>query len=143
MGNGITIPANPQYKHFGIDSVPYEGALVAFVDALVELAKKNGSKDQVETSFDWNTIDYMFKGWQTLYPNTMKDFLDHMAMWRSQSTKYGVSREKGGAMIQHKMELPRPIHDMMKIIFPKQKWDKKFTEKFANRYVKLRGTDQF
>lgn len=129
-------------RHFGIDSVPYEGALVAFVDALIELAKKNGSTLRVETSLDWQTIDYMFKGWQVLYPKTSTDFLEHMKAWRRSSTDHGISRESGGATVQHKMELPRPIFDMMKIVFPLQVWDKKFSEKFANRYAGLKGTDK-
>lgn len=129
-------------RHFGIDSVPYEYPLVEFVDKLIELAKKNGSTLRVETSLDWNTIDYMFKGFEILYPTSSKEFYAHMAEWRRQSSRYGVSKEKGGAMVQHKMEIPMPVHQMMKIIFPLQVWDKKFAERFANRYAGLRGSDK-
>lgn len=134
-------PEDKEKNPWGIKNIPYDRPIVDFVDALVAIAKKNGSKDQVETSYDWNTLDFMYKGWKILYPKTSKEFEDHMREWRRYSNHLGISKEKGGAMLQHKFNLPMPLYQMIDAIFPKQKWDKKFVDEFARRFAMFAGSD--
>lgn len=131
----------PEKNPWGIDDVPYEKPLVDFVDALVALAKAKDAHRTIERDTDWEVLDFIMKGWLILYPVTAKEFLDHMKEWRRQSKRLGVSRE-GEAMLQHKFNVPRPVYDMIKAIYPDQIWDKKFVLKFANRYFALRGSDK-
>jgi len=127
--------ANP----WGIEYVPYERYFVDFVDKLIEIANKNGSKDQVETSYDWETIEFIYRGFYIFYPKTAKDFEKHMAKVRLLSNKTATAREKGGAEIQLQIELPRPLYQMIKTIFDKQQWDKKFIRDFAKHFPQFKG----
>lgn len=133
---------NKELNPWGIEYVPYESELVRFVDAVVDMAKKFGSKEQVTTEKDWELLDFIFKGWCILYPRTSKDFLDHMKEWRLRSNRLGIVRERGGAMMQHKFNVPMEIYSMIMAIFPNQEWDKKFVNKFASRFAQFRGSDR-
>lgn len=135
-------PQNDELNPWGIEYVPYERYLVRFIDALLNVAKKNGSKSRVETSFDWNTIEFMYKGWRILFPQTAESFEKHMNDVRHHSNTVGTAKEKGGAEVQYQLELPRPLHDMMKVIFPDQKWDKKFIQSFIKHFPTLRAAEK-
>lgn len=124
---------------WGIKNIPYETPIAQFVDTLVEVAKKNGSKDYVQTSQDWETIQYIYKGWTILYPKTSNDFLKAMKEWRLRNGR-GFSKE-GNAMIQHRLEVPSPLFAMVKTIFPKQTWDRKFVAKFISELPAFRATE--
>lgn len=125
----------------GIEWTPFEKELVFFIDNLLELHKRRGSPPQVSSETDWQTLEYILKGFETLYPQLSYDFYNNMREWRRLSSAHGISREKGGALIQHKLEVPEKVYNMIKIVFPQQKWDKKFSEKFARRFSSLTGTD--
>jgi hypothetical protein len=126
---------NPQE---GIEQVPYERQMVEFIDNLILFARKNGSSNQVKTSMDWKTLDFLYKGWAALYPKSASDFEIHMKEIQSVS-KHGIARDKGGAMIQHQLEIPSPLYRMMRVIFPDQKWDRPFVRKFSQHFPMMRG----
>lgn len=106
--------------------------LVDAIDALIEVANKNGSKGQVETSKDWQTVEFIYKMFSAVYPYQEKLFLESMKFYRSMERfNKGVSEEAGGASIQHQLEVPQKLYQMMKIIFPNQVWTKKFVKKLA------------
>lgn len=132
---------DPKKNPWGLKQVPYEAPLVGFIDALIDLAKKNGSKERVSTSFDYKTLDFIMKGYEVLYPQESKEFYTYMKEWRRQSTHLGVSRE-GDAILQHKFNLPQKVHDLIRVIFPKQEWNKKFVNNFAKRYGQFAGSER-
>lgn len=125
----------------GIEWTPFEKELVFFIDNLLEMHKKRGSPTQVSSESDWDTLSYIIKGFTVLYPQLAKDFFDNMTRWRQLSASHGVSRE-GEARVQHQLEVPEKIHGMIKIVYPDQKWDKKFVAKFARRFSSFMGTDK-
>ena len=122
----------------GITQVPYETPLVLFVDKLIEVANKNGSKNYIQTSYDWQTLDFIYRGWCILYPEYARPFEKHMQSVHLHGNKLGISRE-GEAIIQHQLEIPVSLFQMIKTIFPKQTWDKQFVAKFAKHFPQMRG----
>jgi len=120
-----------------IDQIPYESQLVSAVDALVKVAKPCGKT--VTKEYDWKVIEKIIKMWQVLYPEESEYFNKSMQTWRSHTKKSGIAKGKGGAMIQHKLEMPQKLHGLIMAIFPDQKWDKKFVNKFAKRFKLFAG----
>ena len=117
--------------------VPYETELVQVVDAIIKLAKGRGKR--VTGEKDWDVIEKVIRMWQTLYPQESKFFYDSMKKWRVNSKPSGINREKGGAMIQHKLEVPQKLYQLIEAVYPDQKWDKRFVEKFAKRFELFAG----
>lgn len=124
-----------------IDYVLYEKHYVDYVDSLLKLAKKNESSLYVKSDRDWETINFLYKGWRIFFPVTSKDFEKHMSVHRAVSKDKGIAKEEGGAIIQHMIEVPRPLYDMIHSIFPMQTWDKKFTAKFSEKLPQFKGSD--
>lgn len=122
---------------WNLTQIPYERPIVGFIDALIEMANQNSSKDSIKWDKDWQTMEFLFKGFEALYPKTASDFYEHMANIRRHSK--GVARVKD-ALIENKMEIPMPLFNMIKIIWKDQKFDKKFVEEFARRFPSLKST---
>lgn len=109
------------------------------MDKLVDVAKRNGSKNVVETSLDWKTIEFMYKGFKILYPMSARDFENSMNFFRtSEQFNKGMSKE-GSALIQHLVEVPAPLYHMVKVIFPLQPWDRKFITALGNHLPQLKA----
>lgn len=123
-----------------IEMVPVYRQLSEAIDSIIEVANKNGSKDSVVTSGDWETVIYIFKVWETLYPQQASDFYKSMSFFRSHETT-GVAKDKGGATIQHQLEVPQQFYLMFKVFFPKQKWDKKFVRGLSSVLPQLKAND--
>ena len=122
-----------------IKFVPYEGYLVEAVDSIVNLAKRNGCGKTIIREKDWEVLEQIIKMWQIIYPQESDFFYKSMKKWWEHTKRLGVSKEKGGAMIQHKLEVPQKLYQMIEAIFPNQKWDKKFVNKFAKRFKIFAG----
>lgn len=115
----------------GIDMVPFPMPLVDAIDALILFARENGSGGSVQSERDWKTMEKIIEVWGTLYPDHAKIFIqDQKKKWSGLLNDYAASEEKGTTMRQH-IEMPQKLHQMIKIIFPEQVWDKKFLMKFA------------
>lgn len=127
---------------WGLEEVPYERYMVEYVDKLIEVAKNNGSKGRVQTSLDWKTMEFIYKGWKVLYPKSSQEFESNMKLWRLRANDWGVSKEKGGAMIQHQLEVPMPLYQLIAAIFTDQTWDKKFVKSFARHFPQFMGSDK-
>jgi hypothetical protein len=126
----------------GIKMIPYEREIVAFIDKLLEVANRNGSKGALQTSLDWNTLDFLYKGWKVLYPEDASTFENHMKQTHTLNYRRdGIAKEKN-AMIQHILEIPSPLYQMIKVIFPDQKWDKRFVRDFAKHFPGMRGYEK-
>ena len=120
----------------GINYIPYERPVVDFIDKLLDVAKTNGSKDDIKTSYDWKTLEFLYKGWSILYPVSARDFEKHMKRVRTDTRNNGVVHE-GSAMLQSLVEIPQPLYRMIRIIFPKQKWDRKFIDRFVTYFPQM------
>jgi hypothetical protein len=128
-------------KHQKIVQIPFERQMVEFVDNLVLIARKNGSSMFVKTSKDWDTIDFIYKGFAVLYPKTAEDFAKHMIVVHNATQfNHGIVKEKNGAMLEHILEIPAPLYKMIDVIFPMQKWDRKFANKFRSHFPLMAGS---
>lgn len=126
----------------GLEYVPYETPLVNAIDKLIEIAKKNESKDSIQREKDWETMEWIVKLWSYLYPDHFYQFSKHMKELRSHANMNGVAKEHGGAMIQHQLEIPQRLYQMIGVVFPYQKFDKKFVAQFASKLPMFKGADK-
>lgn len=113
--------------------VPYEKPLVDAVEHLIRLARRAGGNGTISTEKHWEITSFIFNLWTSLYPQEYTDFRAFQARQKHDQKNNAVAREKGGAMVQHQLEIPRKFHDLLAVIFPKQKYDKVFVAKLAQR----------
>lgn len=125
---------------WGIEMIPYEKPIVEFVEALLDVAQQNGSKEQIYHEADWKTMEFMYKGWSILYPKSAADFDKEMKKLRSASTRHAIARDKKGAIMQHKLKVPRPFYQMMQTIWRHQEFDERFVNEFARRFPAFKIT---
>ncbi|PWT73683.1 MAG: hypothetical protein C5B59_12885 [Bacteroidetes bacterium] len=116
--------------------VPFEKPLVDAVDSIIAFANKNGSRRYVNTSKDWDTIRYIFQIWKTLFPDEFKRFSESVEYFREYQES-SIAKENT-AMVQHKMEIPQHLHQMVKVIFKEQQWDKPFLNKMVETIPELK-----
>lgn len=134
---------NPKFDHpmnkikGDIKMEPFPRITVEVVDRLVEIAKKNGSKDVVQTSKDWDTIAKMYEVFRVFFPKTEAAFVEGIQDFRKRENAHGIGKE-GGAAVQHQLEVPMPLFQMIETIFPQQKWDKKFVKGIAQVLPQLK-----
>ncbi len=121
----------------GIHYEPFAAHVVEAVDYLIDIAKKNGSKDHVQTSADWATIREIFVLYAKMYPKHYEEFIKGIKEFRQIELSHGIGGDKG-ARIQHVLEVPDKFHAMVKIIFPLQEWNRKFCLRLAKECPALR-----
>lgn len=122
--------------------VPYEWPIVRFVDYIIDKRIELGRPTMITNENHWNLLELIIKGWSDLYPKHSHDFFQHMRTIRSHANHLGVAREKGGATLQHQVEIPEKLYSLIRIAFPNQKWDKNFILKFARRMPAFMGADK-
>lgn len=116
---------------------PFDALTVEAVDRIVEIAKKNGSQDYIQTEADWRTVETIYKVFSIMYPETNKDFEKAVKSFRDKSNTHGIGKD-GEGLVQHTLEVPQPFYQMMKTIFPLQEWDRKFCLKMAQKLPQLK-----
>lgn len=109
---------------------PFDERTVKAVDKIIEVAKNNGSKSHVQTSYDWKTIEFIYYVWQRSYPTHYRDFMNSIHWFRQNELDHGIGGDKG-ARIQHQLEIPEKLYTMIMSVFPDQVWDRKFIMQFA------------
>jgi hypothetical protein len=124
-----------------LNYVPYERDLVKFVDYIIDKRIALGRPTTITNEAHWDLIIFILRGWYALFPEYAGQFFKHMKEVRLRAKHLGVSRE-GEAMLQHLVEVPQSLYQMIDIAFPDQKWDKKFILKFAKRIPALAGADK-
>lgn len=127
-------------KMAGVHWEAFPEHIVKAVDYVVDIAKKNGSKDYVQTSADWATIREVFNLYAKMYPQHFAEFAKGIREFRKVEYDHGIGGDKG-ARIQHVLEVPEKFHAMLKAIFPMQKWDRKFTLRLAKECPALKPID--
>lgn len=114
--------------------VPFPRKVVQAVDYLIEFAKGNGSNTKrVETERDWETMAVIFTVWAKLYPKHYKVFLRSQERLKENAKNKFAWVGSGDFDFQHALEVPQKLFQMIKIIFPDQKWDKDFVSKFSRK----------
>lgn len=116
--------------------VSFPKHMVEAVDSLVLLAREHGSNAKtIESEADWKVVEGIFKVWVAYCPKEYKAFSQSQKdVRRGSFNRFASSEERGGAMIKHQLNLPMHFDAMLRAIYPKQKWDKKFIAKIARRF---------
>lgn len=124
-------------EELDIHMEPFARHVVMGTDFIVETAKKNGSKSHVQTTADLKTLRAIFDVWSKMYPDYYNDFMKSIAWFRANEQDHGVGGDKG-AKIQHQLEIPEKLYQMIMAIFPDQKWDRKFIMKLVKALPELK-----
>jgi hypothetical protein len=122
----------------GLYQVPFPKSVVEWVDKMIEFKSKNHCHDMVLDEQDWDLIEFLYKGWEVIYPIEAREFFDSMDYIRAHTVNHGVSKDRGEATIQHQLEIPENFYKMFRVMFPYQNWDKKFVTKFINRFKQFK-----
>lgn len=108
----------------------FERRVVDTVDRIIELA--HGQRDLITSESDWKVVEELLKFWAMQWPQEYIEFKGSIRNIRETRRDGGYSTSKE---IKYVGALPsQRFMKMMKAIFPGQQWDKKFTQKFVNRF---------
>lgn len=111
------------------------------VDKIVELAKDRPTF--VDGDKDWEVIWELFKLWYSEYPEQYDDFQRSVSEIRkNMKTANGVFKEDGSDLWQRQLEVPVTFYNMIRAIYPNQKWDRKFVRGLAMRIPILKVADK-
>lgn len=117
---------------FDVQYVAVSATKLAQVEKIIELAK--GRPTFVDGDKDWEVIWGLFVLWYTEYPEQYHEFQKSIAEIRSQlKNKDGLFKENGADLWQRQLEIPQTFYNMIKAIYPDQKWDRKFVKGLAIR----------
>lgn len=108
----------------------FQREVVDAVDAIVELA--HGEREFVTTENDWKVFEELLKFWAKKWPDEYMEFKSVVSDIRATRNSGGYSQSKE---IKYVGALPsQRFMKMVKVIFPAQQWDKKFTNKFVKKF---------
>lgn len=117
-----------------VEQIQVPLSLVTALDGILKIASKGSNEGYVECAKDWDALVYLYKLWKEFYPQEHKDFIRSCDIYRSSYTfNKGISKEKGGAAVQHFLEMPETLHSMIMVVFPKVKYDRKFAKGLIDR----------
>lgn len=117
---------------FDVQYVAVSATKLAQVEKIVELAK--GRPTFVDGDKDWEVIWELFVLWYTEYPEEYHEFQKSIAEIRKElKNKNGLFKENGADLWQRQLEIPMTFYNMIKAIYPDQKWDRKFVKGLAIR----------
>jgi hypothetical protein len=112
------------------------------VDAVIEAGKHTSPTGQVETEQDWDVLISLYKLWRKYYPNHYQAFKQHLEIYRELNREdLGIKKDKGGGMIQHRLEIPERFHEMLTAFFPNIKYDRKFIKTLLYKLPEFRVSD--
>lgn len=115
--------------------------VVEAVDSLILYANKNKAYSPiVESPVDWKIIEGIYRLFSIMYPNTEKEFIKSIKHFKTTEVNKGIARE-GEGMIQHQLEVPQPLYQMINSFFPQQKWDKQFVKEISQVLPQLKTND--
>lgn len=116
---------NPDFSY---DLRPINKTFVRAVDILLE---KTGNRNFVRTEQDWEAMEEVFRFYWKRWPGDAKEFSEIIPDIRKMSAPGGYSKSKE---IKYVGAVPPLLMKLIKIIFPDQQWDKKFSNTFVKRY---------
>lgn len=136
-----TVVNDPE-KELNIRYEAFPRSYVEVIDRLIDLAKKNGSKDVIQSSRDWQTIEYIYKAFSILFPNEHAQFEKNMQELRARQLNRNSIAKQDGGMIQFQLNMPQKLYDMIITFFPKQAFDKKFVQGLAKHLPVLQVAER-
>lgn len=111
------------------------------VEKIVELAK--GRPTFVDGDKDWEVIWELFILWYTEFPEHYDEFQKSIADIRKNlKNSNGMFKSETGELWQTQLEIPVSFYNMIKAIYPDQKWDRKFVAGLAKRIPILKVADK-
>lgn len=118
---------------------------VSLADAVVDAAHGRGGPDSVvDTEEDWKVVVAILEICARYFPKEVDDYLKLNKVIRShQATEYGLMEDattkKGGeGNVRQLGWWPFEFEVLVRIIYPRQKFDKKFNREFFRRFPALR-----
>lgn len=120
---------------FDYEMLPIKRSDLDAVDYLMKVA--GGSRSTVETLSDWNVVAKIFEFWTRRWPRDWHNFASNIQDIRAtRARKDGYSKEKRKEGVRYLAAVDMRLMKLIKIIFPEQQWDRKFTDKFI-RNIKI------
>lgn len=99
------------------------------IDRIVKKAGKISPNGHIETKKDWDLVKDLYFYWRTLFPENYAWFIDEITLIKEAHSKNkGIIHEEDGASMQHTMELPSKLWDLIHETFPKQDMDAEFVK---------------
>lgn len=121
-----------------IQWVPFPADLVFQVDRIVELAK--GSQGAVQSQGDLKVLREIYELFRKYYPEANKDMEIAVKHFKTYEKEKGISKE-GSAMIQHQIEVPERLYQLISAVYPNQKWDRKFVRILVQAIPETKATN--
>ena len=101
--------------------------VVDITDYLIQLQPFSSPNGVVETENDWKIIGKLFEAFAICYPEDYRLFAKGMdETKRMNAESKGFTKDKG---LQHQSEMPEKFMDLIKVFYPLQKYDIKFTRR--------------
>jgi len=102
--------------------------LKKMIDDLVE-ESSHASEQYPVTERDWKIVVQMYELWRVFFPNHYDQFIKSAEMYRREHLfNKGVVKE-GNSMLQHKLEIPEMLYNMIKKVFPRFRFTNEQTVK--------------
>lgn len=106
-------------------------------DAVMKIGHgRGGAFAQVEREEDWTVIEQLTDLFAHLYPQEWEDFLESTAILRKYRTsKHGLlgDSKDNNALIRQVAQWPMTWELLIRTVYPNQKFDKKFIDRFVKR----------
>lgn len=114
------------------------------IEHLVDVRKKASPDGRIESDKDFEILVNVYGVWRKYFPEDYRSFIKSAEQIRNdvtmQGTK-GIVKGEGEARMQHQLEIPEKLHQMIVIIFPQHKYDKAFVKKFVQYLPEFRVSD--
>ena len=107
----------------------FERSVVDDVDRIVELA--HGNRDEITLESDWEVFEELLKFYSKRWPQEFKEFCQSVKEIRRTRSYKGYSKSKE---MMYVGSIPERFMRIVKVVFPKQQFDKKFIWKMVKRY---------
>jgi protein-tyrosine-phosphatase len=107
------------------------------VDRLVELA--HGHREEIVTQSDWEVFGSLFNFWASKWPMEYQEFKKEIKNIRQSRKKEGYSESRE---ILYVGTLPARLMRIVKAIFPRQQFNKKFVWKMIKKFPLFKVTKE-
>lgn len=125
----------------GIEYRTFTLGQVNKVDKIIALAKDRPTF--IDGEKDWEIVWELFILFVEEYPEHYDDLQKHISEYRKNlKNSSGTFKTDGGDLWQVQLEIPMPLLNMIKAIYPDQKFDKKFNRELAKRIPVLKVPDK-
>ena len=104
------------------------------VGRITKKAAKISPNGLIETKRDWDLVIDLYFYWRTLFPENYEWFIEEITLLKEAHSKNkGIVSEKDGSALQHTMEMPSRLWDLIHLVFPKQENDADFVKGIIKR----------